>query len=180
MGKFIETVRSNVVFQAIMSLLLGLFLLIWPQTTIITLVCLLAAGIALSGIASLVSYARTRKRESSGAGVLVSGVFLLIIALIVFIFPEAVSSILALLIGALLVLSGVITCVRGVEMRAFSGSGWMVGLIVGLIITIGGIVIIVNPFDTTVLFVTVVGVVLVIKGISDLGIEIAFSRAERN
>lgn len=179
MRKFVELVRSNIVVQAIVSILLGLFLFIWPQTTVIMLVNLLAAAIALSGLASLVSYFRKRKKNDTSSTVLVSGIFLLVIALLVFAFSEAVASIFAVVLGILLIISGIINALRSFEMRAFGRHMWIIGLIVSLIIAIGGIVILVNPFDTTVTFVLVVGAVLVAKGVTDLCLEFAFSRGHK-
>lgn len=176
MKKIIELVRSNVIVQAVVSLALGVFLLVWPQITVITLVYFLAVSIALSGIASLISYYRLRKKGARNDGVMVTGLFLLIIALVVFIFPESVASFFSVVLGILLILSGVVSVLRSVEMRGYGGGSWIAALVVSLLIAVGGIVIVVNPFDTTVAFVITLGILLVVKGITDLLIEIMLSR----
>lgn len=176
MKKFTELIASNSVAQAVLAILLGLFLTIWPQTTTITVVCLFAAAIGLSGAASLISYFRMKNKGARNDGILVTGLFLLVVALIIAIFPEAVAGLFSLFLGALLVLGGLINVVRSVGLREFGGSTWIVMLIVSALIALGGIVIIVNPFSTTVTFVLVLGVMLIAKGVIDLLIEFVFSR----
>lgn len=138
MNKFIELVASNIVAQAIVSILFGLFLIIWPGTTLVILVYILAAGIALSGVASIISYARLNKRGQQNSAVLVTGILLLVFALVMFLFPEAFASIFSILLGALLIISGVVNAVRGFALRGYGGASWILMLIVGIIIAIGG------------------------------------------
>lgn len=179
MKKFAELVASNIVAQAVVSILFGLFLIIWPGTTLVILVYILAAGIALSGIASLVSYARMNKRGQRNGAILITGLLFLVFALIMFLFPEAFASIFSILLGTLLIVSGVASAVRGFSLRDFGGSTWVVMLVVGIIIAIGGVVIIANPFDSTATFVLVLGILLVAKGVTDLLTEFASSRVEK-
>lgn len=179
MKKFTELVSSNIVVQAVLAILLGLFLAIWPQTATISVVYLLAAGLALSGAASVVDYVRRRKKGAS-EGILISGLFLLVVALVVFIFPEVVAGLFSLILGALLVLSGLVSVARSIALRGFWGSMWIVMLTASALVAIGGIVIIVNPFATTLTFVLVLGVLLIVKGAVDLLIEFAFSKKEKS
>lgn len=179
MKKFTELVASNIIAQAVLSILFGLFLIIWPGTTLVILVYILAAGMALSGIASLISYARMNKKGQRNSAILITGLLFLVFALIMFLFPEAFASIFSILLGALLIVSGVANAVRGFSLRVFGGSAWVVMLAVGIIIALGGIIIIANPFDSTVTFVLVLGILLVAKGIIDLLTEFASSRAEK-
>lgn len=178
MKKFTELIASNSVAQAVLAILLGLFLTIRPHTTTVVIVYLLAGVIALSGIASLISYFRTKKQGTRNDGILVTGLFLLVVALIIAVFPEAVAGLFSLVLGALLVLGGLINIVRSIGLRERGGSTWVIFLLISILIAVGGIVIIVNPFSTTVTFVLVLGVMLIAKGVIDLLIEFVFSKKE--
>ena len=167
MKRFIATVSSSIVVQGVLSILLGLLLAVWPQATTITIVYLVAAYLAITGIVSLISYARHRM-EPGYKGALAAGVLLAVLALIVFLFPEAVAGFFSLILGILLVMSGAVNAVRSFELKRFGGGSWLGMLIVSIAVAIGGIVIIVNPFDTTVTFVLVLGLLLIAKGVIDL------------
>ncbi len=171
MNSFINIVRSNMLVQAIVFIVLGLFVLLWPGITVTTIVYLFGAIFALSGIASLVNYGRRSSQSYKSPAVLTSGIFMCVLALIVFIFPQAVASLFSLILGIVLVLCGVVSAVRSFDMRGFGGSSWIVSLVMGAVVAVGGIVIIANPFETTLMFIYVLGALMVINGVADLIIE---------
>lgn len=176
MKSFLEALRSNMLAQAVTSIALGIFLAFWPGVTILTVVYLLALYLAVSGVASLVAYFRSSGARYRSAGVLANAILLLVLALLVFLFPEAVGGFFSLILGILLTIGGIVNAVRSVELRAYQGSTWVVTLILSAIIAIGGLVIIVNPFATTAMFVLVLGVLLIVKGVADLVIERRLAR----
>ena len=176
MKSFLEALRSNMLAQAVTSIALGIFLAFWPGVTILTVVYLLALYLAVSGIASLVAYFRSSGARYRSAGVLANAVVLLVLALLVFLFPEAVGGFFSFVLGILLTIGGIVNAVRSVELRAYQGSTWVVTLILSAVIAIGGLVIIVNPFATTAMFVLVLGVLLIVKGVADLVIERRLAR----
>ena len=53
---------------------------------------------------------------------------------------------------------------------------WVILVVIAALVAIGGIVVIWNPFETTVLFVMVLGVLLVVTGASNLVIELAIRK----
>lgn len=177
MGSFLNAVRSNMVAQAVLSIVLGLLLAFWPGITVITIVYLLALYFAVIGIVALVSYFRTSDPRIRSTGSLVSGILFLAIALFVFAFPQAVAGFFSLILGLLLVIGGAVNAVRAFELRRYQGGTWVVALIAGAIIALGGVIIIVNPFGTTVAFVLALGVLLIVKGVADLLISMWLSSA---
>ena len=176
MKSFLEALRSNMLAQAVTSIALGIFLAFWPGVTILTVVYLLALYLAVSGVASLVAYFRSSGARYRSAGVLANTILLFVLALLVFLFPEAVGGFFSFILGILLTIGGIVNAVRSVELRAYQGSTWVVTLILSAIIAIGGLVIIVNPFATTAMFVLVLGVLLIVKGVADLVIERRLAR----
>lgn len=176
MGSFLNTVRTNMLVQAVLSIALGLLLAFWPGITVVTIVYLLALYLAVVGAASLVGYFRADVRNRP-TGALVSGVLFLALALVVFAFPQAVAGFFSLVLGLLLVIGGVVNAVRALELRRYQGGMWVPALIAGAVIALGGVVIIVNPFGSTVAFVLALGVLLIVKGAADLLISMWLSSA---
>lgn len=176
MESFMKTVQTNGIVQAVLFIVLGLVLLVVPDITLVTIVYLVGAIFAVSAIVSLVSYFRKGSASYMMSGALTTGIFLAVIALVMFVFPAAVAGFFSILLGAVLILCGIANTVRSIGMRDFGGSMWIVSTIISVIVAIGGVVIIWNPFETTVLFVMVLGVLLVITGASNLVIELAIRK----
>lgn len=178
MSSFMNIVKSNIVAQAVLSIVVGLLLMFWPGITIVTVLYLVGVIFAVMAISSLITYFRAAE-ASRDTGVLATGVFFAIIALIVFIFPQVIAGFFSLVLGVILVLCGVVNAVRSMELRAFGHSSWIVALVVSIIIAIGGIVIIANPFETTSLFVFALGTIIFANGIIDLVIDRLSRKAQK-
>ena len=66
---------------------------------------------------------------------------------------------------------------RAIELRRYRGGTWTIALVAGIVVALGGVVIVVNPFETTVTFVLVLGVLLVLKGAADLLVSLWLTSA---
>jgi len=106
--------------SAVLGVIVGVLLLVWPITGAISLTLLLAAFFTAEGILSIM-YAIEHKREMSGrwAWLLVNGVVDLGLAAIILIaFQTSASWVLGLLIGIDMVLGGTALIVIALEARA--------------------------------------------------------------
>lgn len=170
----IDTVRSNVAVQAALCVAFGLLLIIMPGTAALTVVRLLGIFFLLSGVASLFSYFHKGSSQTGSTSVLAIGIVYIVCALIVFIFTKPIASVLSFILGILLLIGGVVNIFRSLNLREFGGYTWIVMLVMSCIVAAGGVLITVNPFGATEAFVVVLGIFLVLKGISDFGLERIF------
>ena len=58
MNSFMKTVQTNAIVQAVLFMVLGLVLMFVPDITLVTIVYLLAAIFAVSGLVSIFAYMR--------------------------------------------------------------------------------------------------------------------------
>lgn len=171
MEKFLNIVRSNNLVQAILCIGFGLFLMVYPSITIQGIIMLFGVAMALVGLASVLSYARPKSARYRDTGVLMTGIFYLIVAVIAFIFPKVIAGFFSVVLGLVLVLCALVNLVRAFDMRRYGGQVWIAVLVVSALVGIGGVVIVVNPFGASMTFVLVLGAVFVINGACDLFIE---------
>ncbi len=170
----IDTVRSNVAVQAALCVAFGLLLIIMPGTAALTVVRLLGIFFLLSGAASLFSYFHKESSQAGSTSVLVVGIVYLVCALIVFIFTKPIASVMSFILGILLLVGGAVNIFRSLNLREYGGYTWIIMLLMSCIVAAGGVLITINPFGATKAFVIVLGIFLVLKGISDFGLERVF------
>lgn len=180
MGSFFTLARSNSTVQAVLSIVLGVLLAFWPGITTVTIVYLIAAYLAFTGISSLVAYYRSRGTRAESPAALLGGIVLLVIALIIAVFPHVFAGFFSLILGIVLLVGGLINVIRAMELRRYQSSSWLAALIVGIVIALGGLVIVINPFGTTVMFMLLLGILLIVKGIAELLVNSWVSGATRN
>ena len=166
MFKFFWT-RAASVWIAALYIAMGLLLLIFPGASSTLFVWCLAGGAAMYGASHLWRYLQAKRTGTSQSGDLFLAILPAAFAAFALIWPEAVLSVLPLVLGSLLLVDGVgklplmLAAIRGKYPS-------MVPLILASAIPIIlGILIVVNPFQTAKLVVAVFGISLVADGTSD-------------
>ena len=162
MEKFLNLVRSNNMVQAVLCIAFGLFLMIYPSITVQGIILLFGVALAVMGAAGLVSYFRQRSVRYRDSGTLMSAVFYVIIALIAF---------FSVVLGVVLILLAIVNVVRAFGLRAFGSSIWIAVLATAVLVGIGGVLIVVNPWGASMTFVLVLGATFIVNGAVDLFIE---------
>lgn len=172
MRDFLKKITSHIIISAIVSIILGVVLLIWPDDSAKVILYALAIGLAILGIINVVTYIRTKEFFGS----IIMGVIELILAIIFFIFPTQVGSIIAVVIGAFIVIAGVVNVISAVDLKNMQVGSWGWILALNVILVIAGIVVIINPFPSLLVFAQVLGVILICQGVVDVISGISFSR----
>ena len=171
MERFLNIVRSNNLVQAVLCIAFGLFLMLYPSITIHGIIMLFGVAMTLMGVGSLASYFRQRSARYHDMGMLMTGVFYLIVAAIAFIFPKALASFFSVVLGLVLILCAIVNLVRAFDLRRYGSGVWIAVLAAALLVGAGGVLVVVNPFGATMTFVLVLGAVFIVNGAVDLFIE---------
>lgn len=179
MNSVFKTISSNMLVQSILFIVLGLFLILWPGVTVITIIYMFGALFALTGVVSLISYFRANSPSYKAPMALATGVLYLLLALVAFIFPNAVAGFFSVILGIILALCGIVSAVRSLELKRFNDNSWIAPLIIGIAVGIGGVVIIINPFGSTSMFIVVLGVIMLVNGGIELFMEYQLRRLQK-
>lgn len=160
--------RTASVWIAVLYIVLGLPLLLFPGASGVIFVWALSAGAAVYAVSHLWRYLQSRKRGNPPGGDLFLTILPLAFAIFSLIWPQAILSFLPLVLGALLLVDGagkVPLVVEAIRVRL----PILVPLLLSSVIPIAlGILLVLNPFPIARLVIMVFGAALVADGISDL------------
>ncbi|MGD9559418.1 MAG: HdeD family acid-resistance protein [Oscillospiraceae bacterium] len=176
MRTLFDVLSRHALVRAVLDILLGLAMLIFPQPVIQAIVYLLAAYAAVVGIIGIVQYIRNRQQ---GVYELVVGILLVILAALMVAFTRPLVSVLPFFIGALLVIAGAFQAGQAIQARRVWGRVNVLQLVLGVLVIAGGVVGIVNPFASLVFLFRVFGGVILVMGVNELLIAIAAKRAAK-
>ena len=171
MERFLGIVRSNNMVQAVLCIGFGLFLMIYPSITVQGMIILFGVAMAIVGLGSLFPYLMKNSTRYRDTGLLMTSVFYLIIAVIAFAFPKVVASFFSVVLGIVLILCAIVNLVRAIDLRKYGSQIWIAVLAAAVVVGVGGVLIVVNPFGATMTFVLVLGGVFIVNGAVDLFIE---------
>ena len=164
---FHERKKSSIIMAAI-TIALGLALIIFKDTAV-RLICMVA-GIALIiwGGYYIVSYFVKKTGVAALQLDLFLGIILLLLGLWMTISPDSVIGLIQYVVGILIIIHGAIDLQAAMNIKRGGDDKWWISLLLAALTLAMGALVLINPFGTLALLLTIVGVILVFDGISDL------------
>lgn len=170
--------RSASVWIALLYILMGGLLMAFPAATSTLFVWALAGGAASYGLSHLLRYGQDRKRGTESPAGLFLTVLPLAFTAFALVWPQALLSILPLVLGSLLLLDGVGKLPLAVTAVRAQSPDTVALLLSSLIPLVLGAVIVLNPFQTVQLVVAIFGLGLIADGIADFAALFTARRAQ--
>lgn len=171
--------KSNSVITAILSVLYGLILIIWPDTSSSTLCYVVAAAITLVGIVFVVQYIRKDVMRDFYRKDLVAGLVAISIGLVAFLRVDIIKGFIPTVLGFIILFSGIVKMQNAFDMLRLKYPYWYVILILAVLNLGFGILLIVEPVWIVNIVFILIGCGLVYSGVSDLATIIFVSRTIR-
>ena len=171
----LKSIKIDVTLAAVLSVVLGVLLVIWPATVITVLARVIAIILMVSGIVSLIP--RLMDEVKSYTSIIVS-LLITLIGLWMFLSPQAVASIIPIAIGVLLVVHGVQDLSLALEGKKTKAHNWSIPLMALLNIVLG-VLCICNAFGLVKLGMILIGIMLIYDGLSDMFIVHKVNKASK-
>lgn len=174
--------RTSMIFSIVL-LIVGIFLLIKPETTLYAISYLVGIILIIWGIVPVISFFSDKENQNYLEFSFICGVFALIFGIIVMINPSIIGSIIPLLIGIWMVINGVTKLQYALSVKKL-GMDATTPIIISLVILICGILLIFNPFGGAVILTKLIGVFLIIYSVLDIvecyTLKTTFKSVEKN
>ncbi|WP_430606249.1 HdeD family acid-resistance protein [Enterococcus sp. DIV0180] len=153
--------KTYALVRAIIYIVLGVLIVINPRAVFNLIGYLITTYFCLLGIFNLFEDYKRKKQVGSWGFGLFSGIIFLILALVVLFFAPAIASILPILLGLAIICNGIFQLIMGLNMKS---TPW---LIYSVLLLIGGIVLLFNPFASLLVLFQIFGVILIVMGVSE-------------
>lgn len=170
MADFFKGIKANYTISAILCVVLGLVLLIWPGTTTQLICKLLGAVLFAYGAVQVVLYLFNRDRTMLSQGMLVLGIIFAVIGSFILLKPETIIMAVPVIVGVLIVLHGLHNVAQAIGLKKENYDNWWVAFLLGVLTAALGGVLIYNPFTVVDTIVRMIGLFLIYDGLSDVWI----------
>lgn len=169
MREWLKSVKWNLILAALAYVILGVVLLVWPDTTGNVLCTLLGILLLGYGIFQIIGFfTRGDEGWGSGAVYLLAGLCAVALGVFALSSPEKVLSILPVALGAVVVVDSCMSLKRSFQLKELGMERWWVIALLAVVTLVFGLVVMFNPFRSAMLVTRIVGGVLIYQGISDL------------
>lgn len=153
---------------AVLGILLGLFLLLFPGAKMIQIVYAIGIVLIVAGIISIVRYFMTESYRRLNCYTFSAGALMVVLGVCALLRAEIVSSYLIICLGILLLASGVIKLQNALDLEAMKDKTWAVVLMIAVAVIICGAVVLLNPFSNQSDLNYFAYIVLVVDGVLSL------------
>ncbi len=165
-NKFSDNI-VNVIIGGFFAII-GLFVLLFPNTSLMTVCYVLGGASLIGGIIRITRYVKDKKVGTPKIFDLISGILLLSVAFMLLLHPKFLMSVLPFVMGISIVIYGVSSF--------FSGEGGLFSKIFSVIVAIYGISLVLNPFKGATAITSMVGFGLLAFGIVKIVSEIVLNK----
>ena len=174
--KMLKELKWEAILTGVLYILLGIVALVVPETMQKTLGYLIGIVLIVAGLISIICYLLRDARENYYHNEFVFGLVGMVVGAAVLYKVEVIISLIPFILGILVLFSGCSKLQDAIDLKRLGYGSWIGMLVVAVINIILGIVLICNPFQAAIVLFRVLGVGLIISGVSDCFSTIYFAR----
>ena len=161
-------IKNGMLFLSVLFIVLGVLLLVMPQTSLLWICYAFGAVVLITGIFCLIQYARVRVSGLAAPFLLVAGVITAGLGLFALAKPEVVASFLPVVFGLFILMDGCSRIGTAIDLARHRGEKWWLLLLLSLLSIALGILLLADPFGAAVSVVMLCGVLLIVEGVINL------------
>lgn len=180
MANFLKNLKANYTLSAVICVIIGAVLIIWPGTST-KVVCMMLGGMMLIyGIIQIILYFIARERTIYLQGMLLLGIVLSVVGAWILLRPESIIAIVPVIVGIIIVVHGLHNAAQSIDLKKMGYEKWWVAFLFSILTIILGGVLVYNPFSVVNTVVRVIGAFLIYDGLSDMWILSRVFKTKKN
>lgn len=160
--------EKNYIVNAVIMVVLGLVLVIWPDFLGEMLCYLLGGALILMGAIQLVGFLRGERLGLYNKFNMLMGIVLVLLGLWICTQPHIVLSIIPVVVGIIVLLHGLMDIQYTLDIKRTGNTKWWIALIAAIVTFVFGLVLVFNPFAAYETVMILLGVAMLYDGGSDL------------
>ncbi len=162
-----KSINKSVFVIPVVYIILGLVMVIFPQTTMKTFCLSLGAIAAVLGIVSLISYFSRDAVDFVYRYDFVNGVLLILLGLLFIVKMELITELIPIMLGVMILANGVMKLQHAIDLKRIGFNGWLYVLVFSLLSLLVGVVCVLQPEFIAAILVIMMGISFLFCGLTD-------------
>ncbi|HKM35215.1 MAG TPA: DUF308 domain-containing protein [Lachnospiraceae bacterium] len=164
----LKDIKWQSVIYSLFYIAIGIVLLLFPKTTATT-VCYVAGGSAIiAGLIIVCIYLFRDARKNAYRNDFVCGLLAVLMGVFIICRVDLVLGLTPFILGIAVMVSGFIKLQNCIDVRRMGYGNGLTLFLLALVNVVLGIILIIDPFGTTIVLFVIIGIGLIFSGISDL------------
>ncbi len=180
MKSIIQDMKHNYFVNAVIMVLLGLVLVIWPHILGVLLCYLLGGALIVMGVFQLISFLRGERLGFYNKFVMMMGIVLVLLGIWICTQPHIVLSIIPVVVGIIVLIHGLMDIQYTLDIKKAGSTKWWIALIAAILTLVVGLLLVFNPFTAYEITMVLLGIAMLYDGGADLALFLFFFLAQRD
>lgn len=180
MKSIIQDMKHNYFVNAVIMVLLGLVLVIWPHILGVLLCYLLGGALIVMGVFQLISFLRGERLGFYNKFVMMMGIVLVLLGIWICTQPHIVLSIIPVVVGIIVLIHGLVDIQYTLDIKKAGSTKWWIALIAAILTLVVGLLLVFNPFTAYEITMVLLGIAMLYDGGSDLALLLFSYLAQRD
>ena len=172
MREFFGKIKNLSIITIISSAVMGIVLLARPGETLYVVSMICGITMIALGVGALISYF-VKDRNML---LIILAVISVIMGIIICVKYKSIVSILLFLFGLFILISGIVDLITSIDVKRYGFGDWIVSFLMSLVTAVLGLLIVVNPFSSSLAVIRLLGISLLVYAVLDL---IAFIQVKK-
>ena len=168
MDKLFKKFFRSSMITSLVLIAFGVMLIMKSEATIITISYVLGGILVALGVLAVIKFIQGTNKENKNELDIVYGVVTVILGVLIITHPQAIASIIPLVLGVAIIISSSTKLQYAFELKANKNNLWKVTMIVSIISTLCGVLLLFNPFKGAVIFTQLVGGFIIAYAVLDI------------
>lgn len=177
---FIKDIKMKMLSSAILCVILGIVLVIYPNTSLAFVCRAVGVIVLIAGIGFIYGYFKIGKDFWYGKMELIFGGIFAILGGFIVLNPLRLISIVPIVFGVFLVCHGIADMKQAFELHRYEDRRWWFPVVIAATTIVLGVIIMKNPFESIDMLMRIVGVCLIYVGLMNTVLVGRFVKAIRN
>jgi len=180
MKSIIQDMKQNYFINAVIMVVLGLVLVIWPDVLGVMLCYLLGGALILMGVIQLIGFLRGERLGFYSKFNMIMGIVLVLLGLWICTQPHIVLSIIPVVVGIIVLIHGLMDIQYTLDIKKTGNTKWWIAMIAAIITLVVGLLLVFNPFTAYEITMILLGIAMLYDGGSDLVLLVFSYIAQRD
>ena len=165
---FFKNVRWSLLFIGILTIVIGVAMVMYPETASDTIVKILGGIMAATAVISMLGYLIDRARGRSSFTNLMVGAIMLIMGAFLYFRPTTFVEFLQYIFAAVVLVQGINLIVEGFTSKKYTTSHWGQTVLMGLICFAFAVLVFLNPLGTFKTLMIMTGAFMILSGLMNV------------
>ena len=177
--EFLKEIKSSLFIMSGFYIIVGIIMLLVPIFVSNSICYLIGAICLIVGGLALYTYIASEVYGSLGAAFLICAIAFMLAGLFIILNPHIIISFGPIIMGVILVIDSFGKMQSALRLHKYGYTNWWQVLAFALLEFVFGILLLFNPFESATLFIRVLGVFLIIDGVSDALTALSYAKIEK-